>query len=239
MARLKLESDFIDYMDHEFAGRYDRAATHTFKRIAAPGKAGFSKDEQLQLMSDAGLVVPRHGRVFELTNNSLRPNQVVVYTDPFSHRGEGKVLCNVLTAQARYANYYCSAYVEPPPGGRGVSYRMLAVGGNVYWFHYQSMDEGEWRSNCGSEVQVTLVTDPARLNDIQFLAGNPSRYAGGLKHNSLFAIDFVPSPSNLIAVDYNTAPQILNTGLDDVLPAWECYELIENYFFGTKQPPPF
>ena len=43
---------------------------------------------------------------------------------------------------------------------------------------------------------------------------------------TLYAIDFVPSPSGLLAVDYNVAPGMKGTGIEAILQPNAIYKLI-------------
>jgi hypothetical protein len=229
MAKLRLISDYYDFYDHCFASRHNLTA-RPFERIAAPGPKGLSKCDAFHLMEGAGLKCPRHGVVTEFTAfGEPRPRQLVVYTNPYSHRGDDKLLVNFLGALARYPLYDCSVYIEPPAGYAATSYRWLVLGAESFWLRYHSTDAGEWRSNCGSEVEITLTSDRARLKDLNFLANNPNRQSAKLADYPLFAIDFVPDYERLWAVDFNPAPQLLHTGLEDVLGPGDVYALIEAY----------
>lgn len=182
-------------------------------------------------LDNIGLSTPLHGSVEHLyprildrvfphdpSMRSLYAKQVamvVVYTDPMAHCGEGKQLMPLADALDQYPNHYASEYVPSQKSGCGLSLRYLRVGTRFFWLRYSSDD---WRSNCGT-VQIDVISElnPLLISD-QVASLHP-----------IFAIDFVPG-GKLFAVDFNIAPGLRGTGLENLIAPKDVYNEIENWF---------
>lgn len=220
---LQLKSNFTDYYDHQFdleGPIWNRDSTK-----------GYSKQKQFEMLAKAGYAIPPIGRAQDLfykyyneepdnltrEDFGYRIRNVIAYTDPNAHCGDGKELwckthCNygnfmggeAHEKQEQKRNTFASAYVmKKSIAENGVSFRHLQVGKHVFWLRYWS-DE-DWRSNCG-EGGCKLI--------------NYSLFEG--YHRTfklpLFAIDFVEGRSGtMYAIDFNNAPGIRGSGVERVL----------------------
>jgi hypothetical protein len=220
-----LETDFRDFYDHWFAGSW-QVPDVVFERRA---RGGMRRSAMLSWLEQLGLRVPAHGRVCELAPRLLDGYpagmadilDVVVYLDEAAHAGEGKVRLSVTEALAQHPHAYASEFIPANQRGLGESLRYLRIGRRQFWLRYTSADD--WRSNSG-EVQVELLREE-RPADAPWAVPHP-----------LFAVDFVPAGSaGLYAVDFNTAPQIGGTGVEEWMSGREVYDEVVAVLLN---PPP-
>lgn len=207
--RVQLLSDFLDYYDHWFD-----LEGEMFRRVSSDG---MGRREMLQYLSSLGLKTPPFGTVRELWESQddfyRQIWDVVVYLDERAHRGEGKVRLPMADAVRQYPERFATLYIPSTPLV-AVSWRYLQVGDKVFWLEYASAD---WRSNYGKV-------------EIKVLSRERDGYHPKIRL-PLFAVDFVVA-DRLYAVDFNIAPQIRGTGVEDLLPAREAAEsLKEAYWF--------
>lgn len=181
---LELVSDFHDYYDHMFdkqGANFERMSTTDLSRSDAFGE-----------ITRMGLAVPAWGPVHSLYHIFPAETLVVVYTDEYAHRSEGKLRMSVKHA-LDHSNKTASIYVPNIEGASTMSLRYLRIGGRRFWLTYNSLDE--WRSNYG-EVIIIETSAPA--------------YLRGFKDNEpvpMLAIDFVKCMyGGWLAIDYNTSP---------------------------------
>ena len=219
---IQLHTDFHDYYDHMFD-----LDGEVFSRISRDTK---TRRENFLLLESMGLPTPQHGELGEFIG-WVRPSgivldRIILYTDPYAHAGEGKVLTTKGAAFDKYpSNTYISEMVEGcypiectinPRHGvhRSLSLRYLKVGRRTFWLEYWS--DTDWRSNCGEGgVEVICEESP--------------RYS--LRDLPLFAIDFVISRyrwQSPIALDFNSAPGLGGTGIQDILTPTQVVDLIKD-----------
>ena len=206
---VKLQSDFYDYYDYMF----DREGI-VWKRMSI----GMDRTHAFMALELMGLQVPRWGPVESLPVDDV--DKVVVYTDPASHRGEGKVLVTARHAKNDYPAHLASVYITNTTDSPA-SLRYLRIGHQVYYLQYQS-NKHEWRSNCGVAVNITTVLYPPpflmHFRD-SFVLDYP-----------MIAIDFVQSREGLWgAVDLNTAPGLYGTPVADTLSPTDVVQLIKHW----------
>jgi len=230
MEKVKLLSDFRDYYDHWFDGS---DSPFSFSRYSY---SGMDREQALKYLYQIGFKVPLHGMAKDLYKlkqaeygDELTLFQdavwLVVYLDKRSHRGERKLLMNLKSAMDNYGTCFASEYVFTAPSTihGGLSFRYLKIGQRTFWLQYRS--ENDWRSNCG---QVS----------IKVLRQEEDGYHKSIKH-PLFAIDFVPSFDGLYAVDFNIAPGVKGTGVEEILPAKAAAQEIKGaliFFSGEGRP---
>lgn len=213
--KIGLESDFRDYYDHWFTPQYQHP-NKVLKRIA--NSQSWSKREQLQFLETIGKT-PFNRVVRELP--SFLDQKLVVYVNEYSHRGEGKVLLEFEEALEKYPEKYASVYIEQESGST-TSFRLLQIGDSSWWLKYQSSDN--WRSNVGDVTVEVEGESSSGWEDIQ-------RNVEPLKDYPLFAIDFVQSiAGHLYAIDFNTAPGLSGTGMEELLKGKEVFELIAEHY---------
>lgn len=207
MSKVKLLSDFVDYYDHWFD-----LEGEVFRRVSSDG---MGRREMLEYLASLGLKTPPSGTVQELWDGyddfDRQFLSVVIYLDERAHRGEGKVRLPMTEAVQKYPEHFATLYIPSTPLG-AVSWRYLQVGDKVFWLEYASAD---WRSNYG-EVEIRV------------LAQEKDGYHPQV-NLPLFAVDFVVA-EKLYAVDFNIAPQIKGTGVEEVLSAREAAESIKEAY---------
>lgn len=219
--KIALLSDFHDFYDHAFdIGNVDA----TFSRIST---GGLSRPEMLShLEAYCKVKVPLHGQVKSLKekllgklaylgNSKLIDDymngcmDVVVYVDEYAHGGVGKIKINVMEAVAQYPNHYASEFIPANPKGLGESLRYLRLGRRQFWLRYWSMDD--WRSNCG-DVHIKVLGEELAKSDSDLIR----------LQEPLVAIDFVKA-DKLYAVDYNIAPGLSGSGIENFISPSEIY----------------
>lgn len=198
---MRLLSDYTQFYDGIFDG-----SGPVFHRMAYT-KGGLSKREQLARFDKIGLKTPPHGTVTELAEQHRRacgplepPREIgdesscVVYCDEFEHRGQGKVLVPLNEALNRFPGHYATLYF--PRQGSPVSFRFVRLGRRTFWLR-QRGDGTDWRSNTRDHEEVLTSGVTSQSNPFARV---------------LWAIDFIPSPLGLLAVDFNTAPNLISLG---------------------------
>jgi len=230
LPRVAIVSDFIDYYDHAFYPRYEAEVVWDRR-----SRNDMSKAEQFALLERLGFEVPEHGTVVdlyklfreklpeftdELFGLYTEAINVVVYLDPFAHKGEGKILTTLGDALRDHPYLYCSRFVESAPQFPAMeyatSYRHVQIGRKSLCLRYTGF--GSWMSNHAEEVEVELLFE-----------GYEGR--GPLSSHvpyPVFAIDMVQSGPWLYAIDFNTAPGLSGTGIP--LSPQEVYELVAEWF---------
>ncbi len=205
---MRLLTDYDQWYDCIFDG-----AEPVFERMAFT-RGGLGKAAQFDLMKSIGLRTPPHGRVEDLASGVLEmpgvgsgPRQIlddiqcIVYLDELAHRGQGKERLTLREAWERYPRHFASMYVAPPGGP--VAYRWVRFGRCEYWLR-QTGGSGDWRSN---------------RNDEETAVGHAWRPETMPIPRVVWAMDFVPSAEGLLAVDFNTAPQLAVLGEQGLLTA--------------------
>jgi hypothetical protein len=186
-----------------------------FHRMAFT-RGGLPKREQFALFARMGLTPPPHGLARELLERvqasagSLGPLpaaaetlECVVYTDEYGHRGAGKARLPLSQAAAEHPGCLASLYF--PHAGAPTAYRYVRFGGLFFWLR-QSGDRTGWRSNSDDQESVLEKGAVASTNPVPRV---------------LWAIDFIPSPLGLLALDFNTAPDLATLGESGALTAAE------------------
>lgn len=202
---LKLKSNFLDYYDHQFD-----LSGEEFRRMS---NEGMNRIEMLDFMKSKRLIVPPYGVVRHLEHHAyITPEAfVVVHLDINSHRGENKLLVRYSEALEQYPDAFMVMYAS---SFKGVSWRYLKVGSRSFILRYESDD---WRSNWNTKE---IIVESEDASWIKIAIDAP-----------LFAIDFVKNEKSegdkvMVAIDYNIAPQIKGTGIEDILSAKEVVQLI-------------
>jgi hypothetical protein len=214
---VNLISDFKDFYDYAF----DRESDRTFYRNA--GDRSMPKMDQFRLLLTQGFKVPFVGTPDELIGSLGPSDLVVVYEDDRAHCGEGKILTEIDIAFHDYWDYPCSQWINSTGEyDRAQSYRLLQVGDRAWLLRYEGT--GGWMSNHCDNTDIFIEGEIEALPNF----GYP-----------LFAIDFVnkvndPAPETLedlkrlFAIDFNSAPGMRWTGMNDILQAAEVVQLIRS-----------
>lgn len=198
---MQLLTDHAQFYDSIFD-----EAPPTFERSAYT-RGGLDKPGQFRLFARLGLNTPPHGTVQEIRRRLMEPNGplgppraaaddvgCVVYADVLAHRGEGKRLLPLGQAAREHPDAYATLYV--PPFGDPLTFRYVRFGQMGFWLRQRGAGSG-WRSNVGEQEDV--------LERIVETTANPVPRV-------LWAIDFIPSVQGLLAIDFNTAPDLATLG---------------------------
>lgn len=137
--------------------------------------------------------------------------RIVVYTDEYAHRGEGKILVTAEEALDKYPDLYCSQYVPTRPDGGSASERVVTVGGTCFRIEQASSD---WRSNCGPDAEFAITHS---------FAATPI----WLVNTPIFAIDYIRCGNQFLAIDFNEAPDI--NPLEKYLSSTSVYDVVSNF----------
>ena len=214
-----IRSDFLDYYDHAFAYRYGKDNPFLWDRFA-DGDFGLCRSLAFEHMEKLGFNVVKHGLVkdlcAELLEGKITDNLIdlIVYIDSVAHRGEGKVKMPVHEALRKYPDRLASQHIPSVPGPGSMSYRYLCIGRRGYLLRYSNPDD--WRSNYGPNVTVEVLGCLGDLSPEKLIA---CRYP-------MFAVDLIPCGKKLMAVDFNTAPGLKGTGIENICKPSKVYELV-------------
>lgn len=226
---MKLHSDFPDYYD-DFFSNYGPL-------LIRRSDSGPRRRDMFQMLNSLGLKTPRYGEVGTVVNQLMRESffsgdtldslQLIVYTDEFAQGGKGKIKIRASEAKRLYGSCFCSEFLESPKKQHPSSLRYLQLGNRRWWLRYVNLTQNpsEWRSNFGPDVEVRVIEEVKGLEyhpDIQ---------------EPMFSIDFIPTMP-LLAVDFNLAPRLQGTGIDEVLAPGDAFRLLRDahrYFNGYEQ----
>lgn len=204
--KIKLNSDFIDYYDHEFCG----SATTPDAELNRWSKCNFSKQQQFDFMLKLECNPVPNGMVKEIASQH-GCKKVVVYHDVYSHRGEDKRLMDATEALEKFPSHFCSLYVPSLNADKPMTIRQLFIGDFLFVLQYSSNDE--WRSNCG-EVEILFKG---------FQPNNNTDFP-------LYAIDFIEQQDGkLLAIDVNLSPGIKGTPIEKMLKPKQIYDIIAGW----------
>jgi hypothetical protein len=199
-----LQSDFRDYYDHAFDRIDGNMPYREFRRYSTSGPGRL---EMLRTLA-RHFRAPDFGTVEELASRDHV--LVVVYLDPNAHRGDGKRVMPIDQALQECPHCLASQYIYRP--GPAQSLRTLQVGRRRFVFHYQS--SRNWRSNVG----VVEINPWKEIHSqSSFAAAHP-----------LWAVDSILDYQDTeYAVDFNLAPGLAGSGVEQLLSPTEVYQLIK------------
>lgn len=197
---MKLRTDFAQWYDSLFNDEGPE-----FQRMAFT-RGGLAKREQFALFDRLGLRSPPHGLVRELAGRPHLPDawqfpgaawtaevNVVVYLDELQHGGNGKVRMPLAEALANHPDHYATLFV--PLANPAVILRHVRFGCLGFWLRQQGGED--WRSNRADHETVVGRSAHAEPNPLPRV---------------LWAIDFLPATDGLLAIDFNTAPDLATLG---------------------------
>lgn len=197
---MKLRTDFAQWYDSLFNGEGPE-----FQRMAFT-RGGLAKREQFALFDRLGLRSPPHGLVRELAARTHLPDvwqfpgttwsaevDAVVYLDELQHAGNGKVRMPLAEALANHPDHYASLFV--PLANPAVILRHVRFGRLGFWLRQQGGED--WRSNRADHETIVGRSAHAEPNPLPRV---------------LWAIDFLPATDGLLAIDFNTAPDLTTLG---------------------------
>lgn len=209
MYQVKLVSNYEDKYDKYFSNNGVE-----FRRIAEEGP---DKITQFFILQKMGYAVPEHGFVKDLAHKDY---DLIVYTDPTVHDGEGKVLLKPKEALDLYPDCYCSQFIECSQNIT-TSYKLLQIGKRQFMVRYSS--DHDWMSHKSRFTTDILAESPRQMYIPKL--GLP-----------IWSIDYICDINRNdmpVAVDFNVAPNLndidihLWIGYDEI--AKEIYEAILHY----------
>jgi hypothetical protein len=227
---LNLKSDFRDYYDFMFAK--DNINCKTLLRMA---KTSRSRWEDYKILNSYGLITPvlAKGKETFVEQISMRHEHpgggadmdgrhVVVYDDITAHRGEGKRLVEWQDAPE---DAWIGEYITPVVSGRfgGQSqdtWRYLFIGDRVYSLKY-SNPNSDWRSNVGDDIDIKLISAI-------------SRPSATLIREPLLAIDMIQRGGTWYAIDYNDAPGVGGTPVEEMYSASVIMDQLCKWVYGSN-----
>jgi hypothetical protein len=184
-----------------------------FHRLAFT-RGGLAKRQQFQLFDTLGLPTPMHGTVTELAARLQTPRagclppqavrdsfRLVVYVDEYSHRGQGKVRLPLAQALREFPGCFASVFHSQPAAATAI--RLVRLGRLAFWLE-QTAGGPDWRSNQNDRETVLSRHPAAEPNPVPRV---------------LWAIDFIRGAEGLLAVDFNTAPELSTLGETGALTA--------------------
>jgi hypothetical protein len=217
--KISLETDFRDYYDHIFYPGADAS----YRRMAHAGD--MPKRRQIDIMRK--LHLPRLPFLPCQQQRSVKTVPLVVYTDPAAHCGEGKLLVEWRHAiEAHPLDYSIPFIATTNDPHKATSYRLLQVGNRAWWLRYEG--HGGWMSNHCERTEICVIEEITPID----------RTAACIKEFPIFAIDFVVPVAEApvfefgevlehgYAIDFNSAPGLRGTGMEDILSATEVYGLV-------------
>jgi hypothetical protein len=222
---IKLVTDFRDYYDHEFCGSHVTDPDFVYDRRV---KTLVSKPQQFKALENLGYSTPTHGTVSEVAKAIVKDAgrfkevieesfyfyRVVVYLDLYAHRGEHKVLMHLSEALEKCPDEYCSLYKNDiGRSEHAESFRHLQIGNRAWLLRY--LGENSWQSNHAENVHVSVISEVLPLPKLCV---------------PLLGIDLIPFQDKVFACDYNTAPGIKGTGIEDLVSSTEVYRLIKEWY---------
>ena len=205
--RVALKTDYHDCYDVWL----DRpgSADVCFSRLAGDSWS-VHRTQMFELFDVLGMFHP----LYQKSAHFDASESIVVYSDPFSHCGEGKWLMTGEDAlRGGLVESFASLFIPDFPG---LSYRYFVAAGHGTWFEHWSTED--WRSNCGDGDLSPLSEDRGKLLNLPDIEA-----ACRILRNPVYAIDFVARKVEggvqLLAIDWNPAPRLAGTPAHDAMVA--------------------
>ncbi|MFF2531434.1 hypothetical protein ACFVS2_21240 [Brevibacillus sp. NPDC058079] len=210
---VKLITDFEDYYDAYFSKDGDIE----FQRLSEKEP---TRKQVFELLRKYGLVTPAFGQVKKFLRKCKREQAVVVYENITTHSGGKKSVMSFREALHNHSQKHMSLYSA---SDKGVSYRYLRIGQLAYLLKYQS---DEWSSIVNTKSIEIEEADPG------FLTTEPDY--------PLYAIDFVhfkdaKQDDVMVAIDFNIAPKLKNTGIEKWIDGVSVVNQIENWLNQSRK----
>jgi hypothetical protein len=220
---------YWDYYDHHFELKHIHPTAPRWNRNCRTDfpsrRLGFS------LMQQHGIPCVPNGLVKYVASRLTREehyntqsiDRLVVYTDETMHQGLGKELLSPEQAIKEHPDCWCSVYMQFRQ--TAISHRRLCIGKRCFIVEYSS--QSDWRSNHQtSDIRVLEEVERTSAEcDLMKLYQTP-----------ILAIDSIPSAigNTWLATDFNLAPGMRGSGIEDVVPAIEAANLIKEMFFSFE-----
>lgn len=204
-----LKTDFIDIYDHHFDSLSIPEPHNQFLRMS---KDSVSRDRALDYLRTEGFDTVKYGSV-QMMGYHLKPDDlVVVYTDPFAHRGIGKELMTLDMAEFFYPDALVSEYIGQ---FKSVSMKDLFIGSRKIRMIYKS--DHEWKSNVGN-VDIKLYS-------YEYVYTRP------FIHLPMVSVDYVfDGEKQHYAIDFNTSTIIKGSPVTDIMSEKDIVAEIKKWY---------
>jgi hypothetical protein len=216
--RISLKSDFHDYYDYHFDSVIPDKPSVTMERMQV---GGLKRSEMFPFMERLGLRVPKYGIAREIGEEKII--WCIVHTDEMAHTGEGKFRYLSSRIPEEHLDLFAVQYVYRKDIDKkywfsGQSFRWLRVGECNFFLRYFSGED--WRSNVGENVKIDIVGNPGI--DLKLISK---------VNRPLYAVDFVMDRYGaLFAIDYNSAPGVKGTPIEEMIPAGDFVGIIRRWY---------
>lgn len=182
-----LESDFVDYYD------YLCSSQGTVQYIRKYSDSA-SRSKDMQYLKTLGVKTIEIRAVREFVN----VDKLVVYTDPYKHNKQGKILVDYDEAIELYPNCPASKFYTE---SNGLTLKYLQVGKFRYKIY----------------LQLTSSTTLEHENVVGIDILEPA-YNLYIKQ-PIFSIDYTIDGDGLLAIDYNRVQNLSRLGMQNILTA--------------------
>jgi hypothetical protein len=199
---------YIDYYDLWFEHRTLNQTAPVWNRNTRDFP---SRREGFITMQEHGIPCVPNGLVKNMIVDDA--TFVVVYTDETMHQGLAKELLSAREAKNDHYDKWCSVFIRNSKGT--ISHRRLSIGCRTFLIEYQSNDS--WRSNhqTNSIRVVDELTQQESERNLMHKHASP-----------ILAIDYVYDDKVWLATDFNLAPGMRGTGIEDVVNSRTAHKLI-------------
>jgi hypothetical protein len=193
---LCINSDYMDYYDKASSGNgiiYNRMLSESKQRGSA-----------LKYLRGLGL---KTIEIRQVSQFSYLDGDLVVYTDPRKHNGQGKKIMTYGEAIASYSNFPASVYLKD---NKGMTIKVLQVGKKRFSITFKK-NEDEESLNPGIISAIQVMEDSYNM-----LVGLP-----------IFSIDFIASGCEYVATDFNEVENLEKLYINNYLSEQDvCNEII-------------
>ncbi len=196
---ISIQSDFKDYYDY----LSNPDSTIVYKRF---NKVNSTRAEDLNFLRSKGIKTIKCGSIKKVLSPSSQ--KYVVYTDPTSHKFEGKHIYTTLDVLNQYSNCIISEFMEIY-GGYTVKY--LQIGERRFRIMFFNPD---YKEKLVEGNMVAIEELPRQYN-----------YALGLP---IYSIDYISNGLEMIAVDFNRTQSLQSIGIDKKIKAEDVAMEVEN-----------
>jgi len=209
IVKLKLNSDFEDYYDSAFA----QEGNLTFPRLTSNE---IPRKELYKLIGKHKLIPPVFGKVKKFIKKIPWEQAVIVFSNADLHSGGEKTVMSFKEAYKEHPDKYMSIYSVTE---RGESFRYLQIGKEAFFLRYKS---DVWDSTKNPKIEVERVEEGDEIKM------KPFDYP-------MYAVDFVRFEDRfgkewMLAVDFNTAPILKGTGIEELIAPFEIVALLQEWY---------
>lgn len=200
MTSLCIQSDFQDYYDNVSDTNgiiYNRRLSDVKQRGSA-----------LKYLRSLGVKTLELKQVSQF---SYLDGDLVVYTDPKKHNGQGKKILTYEEAIANYSNFPAAKYLDD---SLGITIKVLQIGKRRFNLTFK-------KDPSNKTLNEGVLIDFKELNPgYNMLIGLP-----------IFSIDYIAYGCEMIATDFNEVENLKRINFDRIISAQDIKEEIVNSLF--------